>query len=121
MKKHVVTISIANLVCAFLTRQIIAAGLPPPPSQETLDRLREMGRQNELKYGAGPVSNFATVTPRILPTATPTPSPLPTITPSPKPTLTPSPKPLPVQAVHKVQNTFSSIWRFIMGIFSTRK
>jgi hypothetical protein len=102
---------------------ILSAGLPPPPSKETLDKLRQMGEENLKRYGDGGVTLVngeyviaAKATP-IPPTSTPTPTPLPTVTPTPKPTLTPTPQPIPVVIMAKTQNMLSTLWQFFSGFF----
>lgn len=71
----------------------IMAGPPPipsPPSQEVLDHMRELGRENELKYGSGQGS-----------VASPVPTPEPSLRPSPKPS--PSASPLKSPAPSKAE------------------
>ncbi len=106
MKK---VILIVLFIVFLLTRKsdvILAVGLPPTPTQETLERLREMGRQNELKYGSGTEE-------QIQPTASPTPTPTPIPTKIPKPTKIPTPIPKSQQIKQQFMNFFHKMIRLI--------
>lgn len=68
MKKLMATIALI----LFSATKVIASGpppLPPLPSQEELDRLNELGRQNMLKYGTGGYAPAATLKPTPSPVA----------------------------------------------------
>lgn len=81
-----------TLIACFSPNKVFAesAPYPEPPSQETLDKWKEMGRQNEILYGSG---NTTVVSPTAPVTTAPTPSS--TLSPSPSPSpsiLSPNPE-----------------------------
>jgi hypothetical protein len=120
---------LATTVCMLFVfpARVLSVGLPPPPSKETLDKLKQMGDENLQKYGDGGVTLvngeyvISTKAPPVLPTNTPVPTLVPTATPTPMPTLTPTPQPVPVVVMKKTQTIFASVWQFFSRIFGSSK
>lgn len=123
--KVILFLSISIYLLFLFPSHIYSVGLPPPPSKETLDSLKQMGDENLARYGDGGVTlvnSEYVINPKInqiLPTSTPTPPP--TSTPMPKPTLIPTPQPASVIVITKTKNIFVSIWHFFQNFFMPSK
>ena len=109
MQKLILVGIISGMTLLGLTKDVIAtsAPYPPTPTKETLEKLRELGRQNELRYGRGGTTNLSPVTKTPTLTLTPTPTILPTSTPTPTPTTK--------QITNQLQELWVKIWSFILG------
>ncbi|MBD3250732.1 MAG: hypothetical protein GF381_04160 [Candidatus Pacebacteria bacterium] len=131
------SIFLVGAIILLLSANHVLAGPPPipePPDQETLDRLYELGRENELKYGSGQVAPTANPSPNpspmpttmVSPTMTVAPSPITTLTPAPTPTekskeLARSTKPTQPSFIRAVFNQFKNWLRWLVQLLPNQK
>lgn len=115
----------------FLSLPAVEASYPEPPSQEQLDKWRQMGEENLRKYGSGESQPTSAPVKKIIPTQKPIVTSVPTMMPTSEPSTQPSPIITPELAIEDVTTQINpseqvwqiwknKVWNLLKNLFAFR-